>query len=159
MPNHGGNQGGRAFIEMDTVELEKLCALQCTQPEIASWFGVTTQTIENRVKSDRTYEHPVGDRQQTLELTFKEIMQRGYDIGRISLRRKQVQIAEGGNAAMCIFLGKNLLGQRDNLDSVVATTVSGSVNLNVSNPGQILRSRIASLAERIGQGSGTQRAN
>lgn len=101
------NPGGRPRAEMDIAELEKLCGLQCTQDEIAAWFGVTKRTVEKRVASDARYTHQVG------ELTFREIMDRGYAQGRISLRRRQYQIAEGGNAAMAIFLGKNLLGQRD----------------------------------------------
>lgn len=105
----------RPVIEMDTRELEKLCSLQCTQEEIAAWFGVTRRTIELRVASDKLYEHSriVDGREYTSDMTFKEIMDRGYAQGRISLRRRQFQIAEGGSAAMAIFLGKNLLGQRD----------------------------------------------
>jgi hypothetical protein len=33
---------------IDLGELEKLAALQCTNEEIAFWFGVTTRTVERR---------------------------------------------------------------------------------------------------------------
>jgi len=38
------------WAEISQTELEKLAALQCTDEEIASWFGVTTRTIERRRK-------------------------------------------------------------------------------------------------------------
>lgn len=105
----------RTAIPLDTNELEKLCSLQCTQDEIASWFGVTRRTIEKRVASEETFEHSrvVDGIKYTSSMTFKQIMDRGYAQGRISLRRRQFQIAEAGSTAMAIFLGKNFLGQRD----------------------------------------------
>jgi hypothetical protein len=43
-------KAGRKPVQIDLLELEKLCALQCTDEEIADWFGVSTRTIENRRK-------------------------------------------------------------------------------------------------------------
>jgi hypothetical protein len=88
-------RGTRA--EIDLVELEKLCQLQCTDEEIASWFGVTTRTIERR----------------RLEPEFAEVMARGKAKGRISIRRMQMKLLEDGNATMGVWLGKQILGQRD----------------------------------------------
>jgi hypothetical protein len=46
-----GRRGpGRKPVHIDLVELEKLCALQCTDEEIADWFDVSTRTIESRRK-------------------------------------------------------------------------------------------------------------
>src|SRR5713226_8805197 len=81
-------------------ELEKLAAMQCTDEEIAGWFGVSTRTIERRRKS------PV----------FAETICRGKARGRISLRRAQLKILEQGNATMGIWLGKQYLGQSDQID-------------------------------------------
>jgi len=36
-------RGTRVNIDLD--ELAKLCALQCTDEELAAWFKVTTRTI------------------------------------------------------------------------------------------------------------------
>jgi hypothetical protein len=44
---------GRKPVPMDLAEWEKLCALQCTDEEIAAWFGVSTRTIEPRKKMGR----------------------------------------------------------------------------------------------------------
>jgi hypothetical protein len=82
---------------IDLIELEKLCGLQYTDEEIASWFGVTTRTIERRRKNKK----------------FAEVMQRGKAKGRISVRRMQMKLLEAGNATMGVWLGKNILGQTD----------------------------------------------
>jgi hypothetical protein len=39
----GGSRerAGRKPVRIDLTELEKLCALQCTNDEIAAWFGVS----------------------------------------------------------------------------------------------------------------------
>jgi hypothetical protein len=85
-------------VDIDLVELEKLASLHPTDSEIASWFKVTTRTIERR-KS---------------ELAFAEALERGRARGKLNLRRIQHKMAEN-NAAMAIFLGKNLLGQSDQI--------------------------------------------
>jgi hypothetical protein len=91
-------RGTAASINL--AELEKLASLQCTDEEIAGWFGVSTRTIERRRKS------PV----------FAETIVRGKARGRISLRRAQFKILEQGNATMAIWLGKQYLGQSDQID-------------------------------------------
>src|SRR6476619_392949 len=83
--------------KIDLAELEKLCSLQCTDEELASWFGVTTRTIERRHKKK----------------SFAEVMDRGKAKGRISVRRMQMKLLEQGNATMGVWLGKNILGQVD----------------------------------------------
>jgi hypothetical protein len=88
---------GRKPVHMDLSELEKLSALQCTDQEIAGWFGVTTRTIESRRKKPE----------------FAAVMDRGRIKGRISVRRAQMKMLEGGNATMGVWLGKQHLGQRD----------------------------------------------
>jgi hypothetical protein len=81
-------------------DLEKLASMQCTDEEIAAWFGVSTRTIERRRKSR----------------VFADVIERGKAKGRISLRRSQLKILDQGSAVMGIFLGKNYLGQADSMD-------------------------------------------
>jgi hypothetical protein len=88
---------GRKAVEIDLVELKKLCSLQCTDEEIGAWFGVSTRTIESRRKQPE----------------FSEVMNRGKAKGRISVRRAQMKLLEAGNGTMGVWLGKQLLGQRD----------------------------------------------
>ncbi|MEN6533626.1 MAG: hypothetical protein ABFD89_08185 [Bryobacteraceae bacterium] len=93
----GRRKAGRKPVQIDLVELEKLSALQCTDQEIAGWFGVSTRTIENRRKGPE----------------FAQAMQRGRAKGRISVRRAQMKMLESGSGTMGVWLGKQLLGQRD----------------------------------------------
>jgi hypothetical protein len=97
---------GRKPVHIDLSELEKLSALHCTDEEIAGWFGVSTRTIENRRKRPE----------------FAEAMQRGRTKGRISVRRAQMKLLEEGSGTMGVWLGKQILGQRD----VVTTEHIGS---------------------------------
>jgi hypothetical protein len=85
--------------KIDLAELEKLCGLQCTDEELAAWFNVTTRTIERKRKKK----------------SFAEVMARGKAKGRISVRRQQMKLLEAGNATMGVWLGKNILGQTDEL--------------------------------------------
>lgn len=84
----------------DLFELEKLAAMNASTLEIARWFKVSDDTIERAMKKPE----------------IAAVVARGRALGRISLRRKQMQLAEEGNATMLIWLGKQLLGQRDNFD-------------------------------------------
>lgn len=91
----------RPVKEINQIEFEKLCGLQCTRDEICGWFGVTDKTLDGWCK--RTY----GE-------GFSAIYAQKREVGKISLRRAQFQLAQK-SAAMAIFLGRNYLGQRDNI--------------------------------------------
>ena len=94
--------------EIDSEQFEKLCALQCTLKEIAGWFGCSEDTIENWCK--RTY---VDENDQPMG--FSDTYKKYSADGKISLRRFQFKQAER-NPSMAIWLGKQWLGQRDNID-------------------------------------------
>lgn len=92
--------------EIDKKQFENLCALQCTHDEICAWFDVTVKTLESWCK--RTY----GD-------SFSKVFAQKRGKGKISLRRSQWQLAEK-SASMAIWLGKQYLNQRDNVDVTVS---------------------------------------
>src|SRR4051812_21663909 len=96
---------GRPVIQIDMDLVEDLAALNCTDAEIAATLRVSLDTIIRRKKD-------------TPE--FLEALEAGRSRGRMSLRRLQWQSALGGSVPMQIFLGKNLLGQRDKFDEKVA---------------------------------------
>jgi hypothetical protein len=91
---------GRPVIEIDYDTFEQLCELQCTLAEIATWFRCSEDTIERRV-------------QEHYNCTFAEIYEQKKGAGKIALRRAQSKAAQSGNPALLIFLGKNILGQKD----------------------------------------------
>ena len=95
-------KAGRPEVKIDLIQLEKLCHINATQREIAAFFGCSTDTIQARIKDDPN---------------FAATMERGYMGGHSSLRRKQMEIALEGNPTMLIWMGKQLLGQRDSLDT------------------------------------------
>ena len=92
---------GRPKKEIDKKIFENLCGLQCTLEEIAGVFDCSVDTIERWCK--REY----GE-------TFAEVYKKHSAKGKTSLRRIQFRLAEK-SAAMAIFLGKNYLGQKDNI--------------------------------------------
>ena len=92
---------GRPKKEIDKKIFENLCGLQCTLEEIAGVFDCSVDTIERWCK--REY----GE-------TFAETYKKHSAKGKMSLRRTQFKLAEK-SAAMAIFLGKNYLGQKDNI--------------------------------------------
>lgn len=89
----------RPRIEIDKNEFEKLCGLQCPLDEIAGWFRCSEDTIERWC-------------QREYDKGFAEVFAEKRGLGKIALRRAQFELAKK-NAAMAIFLGKNLLGQKD----------------------------------------------
>lgn len=87
---------GRPKKQIDYDMVEKLANIQCTQEEIASVLDISTRTLLRD-------EH------------FKEVFEKGRENGKASLRRIQWKHAEK-SASMAMFLGKQYLGQRDNLE-------------------------------------------
>jgi len=110
---------GRPRKEIDKDQFEKLCYLQCTLVEIASFFSCSEDTIENWCK--RTYVDENGN-----PMTFSEVYKIHSAGGKISIRRWQFKMAEH-NPGMAMFLGKVLLGQRETVDVTVDTSNSREV--------------------------------
>jgi hypothetical protein len=73
-------------------QLRKLAAIQCSYSEMAAVLGVDESTLTRR---------------------FAQVIKEGREQGKMSLKRKQYEVAMGGNTAMLIWLGKQILGQRD----------------------------------------------
>jgi AraC-like DNA-binding protein len=96
---------GRPRTEIHAETFEKLCGLQCTLSEIASWFKCSEDTIERWCKKQ-------------YQTTFAETFKRYSANGKISLRRYQFKMAEK-SVPMAIFLGKNWLGQTDRIEQNV----------------------------------------
>ena len=103
--------GRPAIVKVE--EVEKLCAMQCTQAEIANFFGVSTQAIEKRIADSETLYPYALDSGERVELTFREVMDLGYSKGKISQRRSLLKAVNEGNVAAMIWFGKQYMGQRD----------------------------------------------
>jgi hypothetical protein len=105
---------GRKPVRISLTELEKLCAMQCTDDEIAAHFGVSARTIERRRRRP----------------AFAEAIERGKAKGRVSLRRNLWKLARQGNPAANIFLAKNLLGYRDAVNTQHTGPDGGPINVH-----------------------------
>ena len=90
---------GRPTKEISQQTFENLCHIQCTASEICAVLEVSEDTLGRWCI-------------KTYGVNFAEAKKRFADHGKMSLRRMQFHIAEK-NASMAIFLGKQLLGQRD----------------------------------------------
>jgi hypothetical protein len=82
------------FKEEDRDLVLNLASIHCTLPEIAAVVGCAVSTLRAR---------------------FKDELARGRDRGKASLRRRQWELAQQGDRGMLIWLGKNWLGQTDQL--------------------------------------------
>ena len=74
--------------------IEQLAGIGCTLVEMEAVTGISVDTLERR---------------------YADIIQKGSSLGKQSLRHKQFQKAMEGDKTMLIWLGKQLLGQRDNV--------------------------------------------
>lgn len=93
---------GHKFKPIDWELVKASAEIQCTMEEIAGLIGVSHDTLERAC--EQVYGKP-----------FKELRLEWADGGKCSLRRKQWLLADK-SASMAIFLGKQMLGQRDNYD-------------------------------------------
>lgn len=84
--------------EQTLKQLEGLGRIHCTTREAADFLEVTEKTfivfLQRHIKA-------------------RDAFNMGPGKGKVSLRRMQWRTAESGNAAMQIWLGKQILGQRD----------------------------------------------
>lgn len=87
-----GRKPGRPKADIDPVKLRKLAEIHCTVDEIAAVMGCSKDTLERR---------------------FAAVIREGKEQGKMSLRRLQWKRAQAGSDKMLIWLGKQLLGQKD----------------------------------------------
>lgn len=116
MPNPYGRAGRpKKYLKWSTID--KLCALKCTLDEIAVKVGVTPELIERRVK-------------ETYGLKFEDYFRIKSQLGNVSLRRMQFELAKSGNVTMQKWLGSNWLGQSDKVDVKMSGEVKINLNIN-----------------------------
>jgi hypothetical protein len=125
-------KNGRPVKEINLEELDKLCAMQCTEAEIAGWFDISVDTVERRVK-------------EMAGVSFAEYFKQKRGKGKISLRRKQMQVALGGNPTMLIWLGKQYMDQKDKQE----IEHTGGMDFYVSLTPDERRARIEELGKKL----------
>lgn len=83
---------GRPLAVVDPRLVEQLASIGCSLPEMAAACNCSQDTLERR---------------------FADEIKKGKENGKTRLRKKQIEVALGGNVVMLIWLGKNMLGQSD----------------------------------------------
>jgi hypothetical protein len=97
----GDPQGGRPRKEIDMEQLANMAGIQCTATECAGVLNVSEDTLDRRLKEE------TGE-------GFAEFYKKHSVGGKVSLRRAQFKAAtEQLNPTMLIWLGKQMLGQKD----------------------------------------------
>ena len=114
------SKGGRPRFDFsDKLPLvRKLASIQCTDEEIAAGLGCSQDTLARGRK-----------REPDLDAAILE----GRANGRMSLRRAQYRKAMEGNPAMLIWLGKQVLGQRERVDLENMDEMPESIEVRVVN--------------------------
>lgn len=92
------NLGGRPPHVIDLEVVRNSAAIGCTADEISSILGMARSTL---------YEH------MQRNPAVQEAMDAGRDKGRATLRRFQWNRAEAGSDTILVWLGKQMLGQKD----------------------------------------------
>lgn len=93
------DHGGKLRVELTEEDIEKIklyASWGATQVEVANALGIHVKTLQEK---------------------FNDLFKQGFAECQLSIRRGQVREANAGNATLLIWLGKQMLGQRDFKDT------------------------------------------
>src|SRR5689334_8859350 len=85
---------GRPRKVVDAKIVREMAAIGCTAAEIGAVVGCSVDTLDRN---------------------FADALKEGREAGRATLRRMQWAAAKKGNPTMLIWLGKQMLGQKDRI--------------------------------------------
>jgi hypothetical protein len=95
---------GRPKKEIDREQVLELAKIHCTYAEMAAVLNCNESTLKRR---------------------FADLIERGREEGKMSLRRAQFDLAlNRKNVAMLIWLGKQILGQTDKVEHQTADAIN-----------------------------------
>lgn len=99
----------KTWDETDERTFKGLCRIMCTKAEVCSVMRVDSKTL------DRLIDEHFGDEvpHEGARCTFSDAFKAFSAEGRMSLRRKQFELAMDGDKSMLVWLGKNYLDQTD----------------------------------------------
>lgn len=99
-------KSGPKLTVIDWQKVNQMCIIQCTGEEIASVLNIDYDTLQRSCKRDH-------------KVQFADYIKERSAGGRASLRRNQWKAAENLNPTMLVWLGKNMLGQKDKSDEEI----------------------------------------
>jgi AraC-like DNA-binding protein len=89
----------------------KLASVGCTVGEIASVLGCNRSTLQRR---------------------FAAAIEKGFEEGNASLRKKQFELAMTGDRTMLVWLGKQRLGQSDQRPESVEDAAEAARKISIA---------------------------
>jgi len=101
---------GRPPKPVDEQKLDLLASLGLTTAEIAAVLEVSPDTLEEK---------------------YAEEMAIGKQKCKASVRRKQFELAMAGNPTMLIWLGKQILGQKERYEQLVSGPDGGAIPISI----------------------------
>ena len=101
---------GRPPKEINWKQVETLCSIQATQEEISAVLEIHLDNLCLAAK--REY-----------GLTFADLFNKWRQGGKCSLRRAQWKKALEGHPTMLIWMGKQVLGQKDQIETFAAEPI------------------------------------
>ena len=107
----GGGSPKKVLTEEGCKLVENLSRILCTEEEIAQILETSLDTLLNKNNKE----------------LFRGSIERGRAQGKQSLRRMQYQVAMKGNVKMLIWLGKQVLGQTEKIDTNVNTNENATM--------------------------------
>ena len=93
----------KPMTEKELEQLINMIRIQCTRDEICDILNMSDTTLNRRIK------------EQGIEGVdnFEALYKKHQGEGKASLRRAQWKAAQDGNPTMLVWLGKQMLGQKD----------------------------------------------
>lgn len=82
----------RPRLQISADQIHQLAAINCSLDEMAAVLDCSADTLGRR---------------------YADVIKKGRENGKMSLKRKQWEMAMKGNITMLIWLGKQILGQMD----------------------------------------------
>ena len=101
--------GPDPFSDEDLRQLAGLAHIMCTLAEVVGVMGIPRDRLMKRIK-DSGFK------------SWDDFFTQHSSDGRASLRRRQFDMAMSGDKTLMIWLGKQVLGQADKVESVVEST-------------------------------------
>ena len=106
MAKTGPKGPSKPMTEKEFDQLVNMIRIQCTAQEICGILGMSEDTLGRRI-AERNIEGVKN---------FADLYKKHSGEGKASLRRMQWKAAEAGNPTMLVWLGKNMLDQRDKVE-------------------------------------------
>lgn len=106
MAKRGPKGPSKPMTDKEFEQLVNMIRIQCTAQEICEVLGMSEDTLGRRI----------AERQIEGVKNFADLYKKHQGEGKASLRRAQWKAAQDGNPTMLVWLGKQVLGQKDKMD-------------------------------------------